>query len=96
MRTDAAIVKDLKLLPLKDITLVGNSVGVILARKVRRRMAAIAKGLVTRLPAAAQCRLRLQRNLLTQPIGQVLYLGEQVRPVPLDPNLRFGIRWVTC
>src|SRR5258707_4761964 len=96
MRTDAAIVEDLKLLPLKSLAFVGNSVRVLLTRKVRCRVAAITKRLVARLPATAQCRLFFKRDLLTQPIGEVLYAGEQVRPVPLDPYLRLGIRGIRC
>jgi hypothetical protein len=56
MRTDAAIVKDLKLLPLKGLTLVRNSLRILLSRKVSRCVAAIAKGLVAGLPSQlVQC-----------------------------------------
>jgi hypothetical protein len=90
--TDATIVEYLDLLTLINIALVGNSIRVFLPIEVRRRMTAIAKGFVPRLPASAQCGLGLNWKLLTEPVRDVFYVRDDVWSVRFDSYLRVDIR----
>ena len=92
MGTDATIVEYLDLLALIKIELVGNSIRVFLPTEVRRRMTAIAKGVVPRLPASAQCGLGLNWKLLAEPVREVLYVRDDVWSVRFDSYLRIDIR----